>query len=162
MADYSAMKFYLEKYNLHYFTFVPNSEKSIKAVIHLLPPDMPAENISNGLEDLGFNVINVKQMTARQRAPNGETHVEPLTLFLFTLTRNIKSQEIFKLNSLNHNFIKVEPYRTQTDIKQSYSCQNFGHVWASCKQLPVFVLWCCHLHRERQIQSLRPAALLAP
>jgi hypothetical protein len=41
MADYCAMKFYLEKNNLHYFTFYPNSEKYIKAVIHHLPPYMP-------------------------------------------------------------------------------------------------------------------------
>jgi hypothetical protein len=37
MADYLAMKSYLEKHNLHYFTFSPNSEKSVKAVIHHLP-----------------------------------------------------------------------------------------------------------------------------
>jgi hypothetical protein len=37
MVDYSAMKFYLEKNNLHYFTFSPNSEKPIKAVIHHFP-----------------------------------------------------------------------------------------------------------------------------
>jgi hypothetical protein len=32
MADYSAMKTYLEKNNLQYFTFSPNSENPIKAV----------------------------------------------------------------------------------------------------------------------------------
>jgi hypothetical protein len=37
MADYSAMKSYLEKNNLHYFTFSPNSEKPIMAVIRHLP-----------------------------------------------------------------------------------------------------------------------------
>jgi hypothetical protein len=42
MADYSAMKFYLEKNYLQYFTFSPNSEKPIKAVIRHLPPDTPA------------------------------------------------------------------------------------------------------------------------
>jgi hypothetical protein len=75
--------------NLYYFAFSPNSEKPIKAVIHHIPP----ENISNSLEDLGFNVINVRQMTAIRRAPKGQTHVELLPLFLVTLTRNIKSQE---------------------------------------------------------------------
>jgi hypothetical protein len=64
MVDYSAMKSYLEKNNLHYFTFSPNSKKPIKAVICCLPPDMPVKDISNGPEDLGFNVINVRQMTA--------------------------------------------------------------------------------------------------
>jgi hypothetical protein len=54
------MKSYLEKHNLHYFTFSPNSEKSIEAVIRHLPPDTPAEDISNSLEDVGFNVINVR------------------------------------------------------------------------------------------------------
>jgi hypothetical protein len=52
MADYSAMKSYLETNNLRYFTFSPNSEKPIKAVIHHLPPDTQAEDISNSLEDL--------------------------------------------------------------------------------------------------------------
>jgi hypothetical protein len=37
MAEYSAMKTYLEKNNLHYFTFSQNSEKPTKAVIHHLP-----------------------------------------------------------------------------------------------------------------------------
>jgi hypothetical protein len=41
MADYSAMKSYLEKNNLQYFTFSPNFENSIKAVIRHLPPDTP-------------------------------------------------------------------------------------------------------------------------
>jgi hypothetical protein len=66
------MKSYLEKNNLHYFTFSPNSKKPIKAVICHLPPDMTAEDISNSLEDLGFNVINVRQMMANRRAPHGQ------------------------------------------------------------------------------------------
>jgi hypothetical protein len=61
MADYLAMKSYLEKHNHNYFTFSPNSEKPVKAVVRHLPPDTPAEIISNSLEDLGFNVISVRQ-----------------------------------------------------------------------------------------------------
>jgi hypothetical protein len=34
----------------------------IKAVIQHLPQDTPVEDIFNNLEDLGFNVINVKQL----------------------------------------------------------------------------------------------------
>jgi hypothetical protein len=86
------MKFYLEKNNLHRFTFSPNSEKPVKAVIRHLPPDTPVEDISNSLEDLGFNVI-VMQMLANQRAPHGQTYVGTLPLFFVTLT---KKHEISK------------------------------------------------------------------
>jgi hypothetical protein len=103
MADNSAMKYYLEKNNIQYFTFSPNPEN--------LPPDTPAEDISNSLEGLGFSVIDVRQLTTNRRAPNGQTHLETLPLYLVTLIRNAKSQEIFKMNNLNHIIIKVESYR---------------------------------------------------
>jgi hypothetical protein len=118
------MKSYLEKYeyNLRYFTFSPNSEKPMKAVIYHLSPGIPAEDISNSLEDLGYNIINVRQMTTILTARKGQTHVEPLPLFLVTLTKNIKPQEIFKLNSLDHIIMKVELYRDQTGLAQCYKC----------------------------------------
>jgi hypothetical protein len=43
IADYLAMKSYLEKHNLHYFTFSSKSGKPIEAVIRHLPPDTPAK-----------------------------------------------------------------------------------------------------------------------
>jgi hemin uptake protein HemP len=84
---YSAIESYLEKNNLQYFTSTPNSEKPIKAVIRHLLPDTPAEDISNSLESLGFRVINMRQLTTNRRAPNRQTHLESLPLFLVTLIR---------------------------------------------------------------------------
>jgi hypothetical protein len=118
MTEYSAMKSYLEKNNLHYFTFSPNSETPIKADIPHLSPDTPPEGIYYSLGDVGFNVINVGHMTATRTVRNGQIHVEPLPLFLVTLTRTIKSQEIFKLNIFNRIIIKVELYRAQTGLTQ--------------------------------------------
>jgi hypothetical protein len=69
---------------------------------------MPTENISNSLENLGFNVINGRQMAATRTAPNGQTHVEPLPLLFVSLIRNVNSQEMFKMNSLNHIVINAE------------------------------------------------------
>jgi hypothetical protein len=74
MADYSAINSYLEKNILQYFTFTPNSENSIKAVIRHLSPVTPAEGISNSLEGLGFSVINVRQLTTNRNAPKGKPH----------------------------------------------------------------------------------------
>jgi hypothetical protein len=64
MADFSAVRSYLENNNLAYFTFYPKSLKLIEAVIRHLPLDTPAEDISDRLVSLGFDVISVTQMTA--------------------------------------------------------------------------------------------------
>jgi hypothetical protein len=95
---------------------------------------MPAEEIYKGLVELGFDIISVKQMS---------------TLFLIILSLSEKSHEIFKLTSLCCIAIKVEPYKSQTGLTQCHNCQQFGHVWANCKQ-PPHCLWCGgrHLHRE--------------
>jgi hypothetical protein len=49
--------------------------KPIKAIICHLSPDMTAEDISSSLENLSFNVVNVRQMTDNRTAPDG-THME--------------------------------------------------------------------------------------
>jgi hypothetical protein len=104
------------------------------------------------------SIINVRQMTASQTPPNGQTHVEPLPLFLVTLIRNINSHEIFKLNCLNNTIIKVELYRAQSCLMQCYNCKIFGHAWANSERPPP-CLWCGggNIHREcpeRQLQNL--------
>jgi hypothetical protein len=95
---------------------------------------MSAEDASNSLVCLGFDVINGKQTTANRRAPHGQAYVETLLLFIVKFQGTLKSQVIFKLNNLNHIVIKVEPYRVQTGLTQCYNCLNFVHVWANCKQ----------------------------
>jgi hypothetical protein len=90
MMDYSAIKSYLKINHPHYFSFSSNSEKPRKTVIHHLSPDTPAEDISDSLEDLDFNIINVRQIMVAQTAPNRQTHMEPLPLFLFALPKKYK------------------------------------------------------------------------
>ena len=43
----------------------------------------------------------------------------------------------------------MEAYRARTGLTQCYNCQQFGHVWANCKQ-PPRCLWCGgdHCHKE--------------
>jgi hypothetical protein len=65
-------------------------------------------------------------MTATGRAPNGQSHVETLTVILVALTRNVKSQEVFKLNSLNHTINMVELYRAQTALTASQEIKAFS------------------------------------
>jgi hypothetical protein len=113
MADFQSVKSLFDSKNLSYFTFFPKSENPIKAVIRHLPYTTPAEDISEGLVSLGFDVNSVKQMTSTRRSPPEESKVINLPLFLVTLPRTAKSQEIFRLPNLCHIPIRVETYSTQ-------------------------------------------------
>jgi hypothetical protein len=149
MADYSAIKSFLEKENLHFFIFHPKSLKPFKVVIRRLPSVSPAEEIYEALTDLGFDVMSVKQiMSSRRSLPEaGQKSANvPLTqlLFLITLPKNEKSQEIFKLTGLCHISIQVEAYRSINNLTQCHNCQQFGHAWANCSQpplSPLLVVW---------------------
>jgi hypothetical protein len=159
MVDYLAVKAHFDSTSMSYFTFFPKSLKPIKAVIRHLPHNTPAEDISNGLVDLGFDVISVKQMSSPRRTPDEGAKILPL--FLITLPRTAKLQEIFKLPPLCHIAIKAEACKTQNSLTQCYNCQKFGHVWANCKQPPC-CLWCGggHLHKdcpEKRNASSQPA-----
>jgi hypothetical protein len=67
---------------------------------------------------LGFDVISVKQMTATHRTPPDGTSTVNLPLFLITLPRTVKSQELFRLTSLCHITIKIEAYKAQNGFTQ--------------------------------------------
>jgi hypothetical protein len=149
MADYSAIIHYLDCQLLNHYTFFPKSEKPIKAVLRHLLTDTPAEDISNALVELDYDIISVKQMTSSKNIRDGGTQVTNLPLFLVTLPRTENSKNIFKLANLYNIIIKVEAYRTQNGLTQCHNCQQFGHVWANCKQ-PPRCLWCGrgHLHKD--------------
>jgi hypothetical protein len=116
MADFSAIKTYLEKIKLSYFSFFLNPKKTIKAVIRHLPLNTPAEDISDGLVSLGFDVISVKQMTTTRQTPSEGSPTTKLPLFLITLPKTPKSQELFQLTNLCHIAIRVETYKAQNGL----------------------------------------------
>jgi hypothetical protein len=149
LADFHSVKSHFDGQHLAYYTFFPKSEKPIKAVIRHLPINTPAEDISDGLVSLGFDVVSVKQMTTTRRSSTEDPNISNQPLFLITLPRTAKSQETFRLPNLCHIAIRVEAYRAQSSLTQCHNCQQFGHVWANCKQ-PPRCLWCGggHLHKE--------------
>jgi hypothetical protein len=139
--DFAEVNFYLQTHNLHYFTFHPKPLKPIKTVIRHIPPNTPAQQISDVLMDLGFDIISVKQMSTTRRSPSEGTVFKNFTLYLITLPRTAKSQEIFRLTAVCHIAIGVEAYGGQKSLTKCHNYQQFGHVWANCKK-PPRCLWC--------------------
>jgi hypothetical protein len=60
MVDYQAVKSHFNNNHLACFTFFPKSKKPVKAVLRHLPSNTPEQDISDGLVDLGFDVVSVK------------------------------------------------------------------------------------------------------
>jgi hypothetical protein len=85
-------------------------------VISHLQQITTAEDISDGLLSLGFDVVSVKQMTATRRSPPVEFEIINLPLFLVTQPRTAMSQEIFPLSGLCHIAIGLEAYRAQNSL----------------------------------------------
>jgi hypothetical protein len=121
MVDYQAVKTFFNDHTLSYYTFYPKAEKPITAVIRYLPINTPAEDIADGLVELSSDVISVRQMSTTLRSPEDSTSIA-LPLFLVTLPRMAKSQDLFKL-CLCHISIKVESYKSQNTLTQCYNCQ---------------------------------------
>jgi hypothetical protein len=125
VRDFAAVKSHFEANKLPYFTFYPKYLKPLKAVIRHLPMNTPAEDISEGLMELGFDIVSVKQMTTTRRSQSEETPTKALPLFLITLPRTAKSQEIFRLTALCHIAIRVEMYRAQNGLTQCHISRLF-------------------------------------
>jgi hypothetical protein len=144
IAHFQYVKSHFDVNNLSYYSFYPKSKRPVNAVICHLPHNTPAEDLSDRLVSLGFDVISVKQMIAIHQS----TTIN-LPFFLITLPRMAKSQNFFRLQSLCHIEIRVKAYRAQNGLVQCHDCQQFSHVWANCKQ-PPHCLWCGsgHLHKE--------------
>jgi hypothetical protein len=96
-----------------------------------LPSNSPAQDIFDELVDVGFAVISVKQMSSARRSPDASKPIT-LLLFLVTLPRTAKSQDIFKLSSLCHISIKVEYYKSQ---KHPYAVLQLPEIWPRLGQL---------------------------
>jgi hypothetical protein len=128
MVDFSTIRSHFESNNLPYSTVYPKFQKPVKAVIQQLPFTTPAEDISDGLVNFAFDVISVKQMSATLQSPAEGTSTVNLSVFLITLPRMSKSQEILKLTSLCHIAIRVEAHKAETGLMQYYNCQKFSRV----------------------------------
>jgi hypothetical protein len=93
MSPLSSILFTEERLN-------PKSIILIKTVIRQLPMNIPAQDNSDGLMDLGFDVISVKYMSTNRRSLSEGTTTTNLLIFLITLPRTAKIQEIFRLRTL--------------------------------------------------------------
>jgi hypothetical protein len=148
MVNYKAIqKFLTEKISpsLH---FTPRRTNLLKPLSGICLAVF-LQRTSLALQELGYYIFSVKQMTAKRLTLEGRVTQTSLSLVLITLAGNEISQETIKLTPLCNIIIKVEVCRSQNGLTQCFNCQRFGHIWVHCRQ-PPRSLWCRggHCHRE--------------
>lgn len=125
--DFKTTIKYLNEQNIPYYTYELDEVKLIKVVIKNLSPHTPTEDILEALQDLKFPVQDVKQMTSRQ--PGNK---KPLPMFIAYMTNRQDSRDIYKLERLLYQTIKVEAYKAPKEISQCHRCQLWGHGQSNC------------------------------
>jgi hypothetical protein len=78
MADYKTIQNLLSQKYLPFFTFYTKGEKPVKAAIRHLPINTSSEDITVARQELGYEVISLKQMTANGPSPEGEVSLMSL------------------------------------------------------------------------------------
>jgi hypothetical protein len=121
MADCKTIQNLLSQKGLPFFAFYTKGDKPVKAVIRHLSNNTSSEDITVDLQELGYEVYSVKQMTAKRPSPEGGVTLVSLPLFLITLVRNQKSPDIFKISSLCNIIAKVVASLTHSLMELSLS-----------------------------------------
>lgn len=120
--DYHKMKKLLLDKQFEFHTHVPKIEKSLKVVIKGIPVEIPNEEISAELAEIGYPTEKITRMNKK-----GNT---PMQMVLIELNRDYKS--IYNLTNLLGLNITIEPLRNKGFIIQCHRCQLFGHAQANC------------------------------
>ncbi|PSN35507.1 hypothetical protein C0J52_23533 [Blattella germanica] len=139
----------LQQENKEFFTYQRRQDLPIKVVLRRLPNSLDAEELSEALQDAGYDILNVRQIVTHR---GGEAIKNPL--YIVSLPRTEKSASIYNLDRLLHMVVKVEAYKSARTVKQCFRCQAFGHTYVGCG-LPTKCLICAggHSHKDCPIRE---------
>lgn len=139
----------LKQENQEYFTYQRRQDLPIKVVLRRLPNSLDPEELSEALQDAGYDILNVRQIITHR---GGEAIKNPL--YIVSLPRTEKSASIYSLDRVLHMVVKVEAYKSAKTIKQCFRCQAFGHTYVGCN-LPTKCLICAggHSHKDCPIRE---------
>lgn len=117
---------YLITTKTEYHTLPLPEDKVLKVVIKGLPSDITTGELTDELQDKGYEIKNIRQFSnATKKFP----------IYMVTLGLNALNKQIFTEHSIFYIPIKVESYKSNRPA-QCFSCQRFGHSSLYCGYAP--------------------------
>lgn len=125
IVTYNKLTKYVAEKKLDSHTYQLKSERGFRAVIRHLHHSTPDKWIRDHLTKLGHDVKFLRVI--KNRYSN-----QPLNLFEIELKVKDNNADLYKLNSLGNQKIKVEVPLKATDVPQCHRCQKLGHTKNYC------------------------------
>ncbi|XP_035206109.1 uncharacterized protein LOC118181146 [Stegodyphus dumicola] len=128
---FRSMTALFDKKEFSYHSFLLPEEKNLKVVIRNLPIDAKPTDIQEKLREKDFTALKVEQLMKGRGKDRAK-----MPLFLVTLSKTPKNNEIYHLKYLMYLHIKVERYRGRRGPTQCFRCQRYHHAQAACHHPP--------------------------
>lgn len=138
--DFRVVQNYLSVHKIPFQTLDPRNERPKKFIFRGIPIDTPKEELELFLKEKNFHPIKVAYLTNRKTK-------KPMPLFMVSVRPAPNIKEIYNINYFNYLKISVEDYK-DTDVKQCYNCQSYGHSSLKCFLKPKCVR-CAGQHTAR-------------
>lgn len=123
-GDFRTIQDYLTKHNIPFQTLDPRNERPKKFIFRGIPTGTPKEELESFLIDRNFHPIKIAYLTNRKTK-------KPMPLFMVSVRPAPNIKDIYNINYFNYLKISVEEYK-DTDVKQCYNCQSYGHSSLKC------------------------------
>lgn len=132
---------YLQKKQVKYQTLDPQDERPKKFLFRGIPPRTPENELLAFVESHGFHVVRVTNMRNRKTK-------HPMPLYLVACRPSPNLERIYDIDSYNYLKITVEEFH-DSDVKQCYNCQGYGHSSFTCYLKPKCVR-CAQPHKTAE------------
>ncbi|GBN93688.1 hypothetical protein AVEN_110326-1 [Araneus ventricosus] len=111
------------------FYILKPKQRPLKAVIKRLPPNQDPKEIKDALEELGFSISKVVQLTKLRTR-------QPLPFYLVEINKKENSEKIYDLHKFKNLIIEIVPFRGRNAVNQCYNCNYFHHNADCCETKP--------------------------
>uniref|UniRef100_A0A336LMN6 CSON006377 protein n=1 Tax=Culicoides sonorensis TaxID=179676 RepID=A0A336LMN6_CULSO len=129
VEEYKALRDFLNKSNINYFTYTLDEEKRSKFVLYGLP-DMEVEQITEELNKHEFNPVDIRKLKLKKSRYTEHTNY----LLYFSKKDKVNVASLRQIKGLFHYVVNWEYYVSKNrGPTQCNRCQSYGHSHSNCK-----------------------------